>query len=92
VCAAVADLRDRALCHALFRPVWELREELDLLLAGVQTWQQDPGAPLRSDFHLPGTYRGSLVARLQHLLEQRPDGTFVRAFVPGQPTPAPDTP
>jgi hypothetical protein len=88
----VADLGDRALCHALFRPVWELREELDLLLAGVQAWQQDRGAPLRSDFHLPRTYRGSLVARLQHLLEQRPDGTFVRAFVPGLVTPAPDTP
>jgi protein O-GlcNAcase/histone acetyltransferase len=92
VCAAVADLRDRALCHALFRPVWELREELDLLLAGVQAWQQDPGATLCSDFHLPGTYRGSLVARLQHLLEQRPDGTFVRAFVPGHPTPVSDSP
>jgi protein O-GlcNAcase/histone acetyltransferase len=92
VCAAVADLRDRALCHALFRPLWELREELDLLLAGVEAWQQDPGAPLRSDFHLPGTYRGSLVARLQRLLDQRPDGTFVRAFAPGDPKLVSDTP
>ena len=92
VCAAVADLRDRALCHALFRPVWELREELDLLLAGEQAWQQDPGAPLRSDFHLPRTYRGSLVARLQRLLDQRPDGTFVRAAVPDDPMPASDAP
>jgi protein O-GlcNAcase/histone acetyltransferase len=91
-CAAVADLRDRALSHALFRPVWELREELDLLLAGGQAWQQDPGAPLRSDFHLPRTYRGSLVARLQRLLDQRPDGTFVRAIVPNEPMPAPDSP
>ncbi len=30
----------------------------------------------RSDFHLPGTYRGGLVARLQRLLVQHPDGSF----------------
>ena len=30
----------------------------------------------RSDFHLPGTYRGGMVARLQRLLVQHPDGTF----------------
>ncbi len=92
VCAAVADLRDRALCHALFRSVWELREELDLLLAGVSVWHQDPGAPLRSDSHLPGTYRGSLVARLQGLIEGRPDGTFARAGVAGSPPPASGAP
>ena len=76
-CAAVAELRDRRLAHALFRPVWELREELDLLMRYVQDRLADPNAPLRSDFHLPGTYRGSFVARLQQLLDPQPDGTFV---------------
>lgn len=78
VCARLAELRDRSLFWALSRRVWELREELDLLLGYVQL-QSDhggTGAPARSDFHLPGTYRGGFVARLQRLLEQHPDGTF----------------
>jgi protein O-GlcNAcase/histone acetyltransferase len=77
-CARVADLRDRPLFHALWRRTWELREELDLLLGYVRlrTQGRNPEAPCRSDFHLPGTYRGGLVARLQRLLIQQPDGTF----------------
>ena len=35
--------------------------------------------PTPSDFHLPGTYRGGIVARLQRLLVQRPGGTFEAA-------------
>jgi len=37
------------------------------------------GAATTSDFHLPGTYRGGLVARLQQLLVQRQDGAFFRS-------------
>jgi protein O-GlcNAcase/histone acetyltransferase len=77
VCARVADLRDRALFSALSRRTWELREEMDLLLAYVRLKEEDPDAPCRSDFHLPGTYRGGMVAHLQRLLAQRPDGTFI---------------
>jgi hypothetical protein len=79
VCARVAELRDRRLFHALSRRVWELREEMDLLLAYVRCKEEDAGAPCQSDFHLAGTYRGSMVARLQHLLRQQPDGTFTPA-------------
>lgn len=78
-CTGLAALRDRALFAALWRRVWELREELDLLLAWVRQKEADPQAAPRSDFHLPGTYRGGFVARVQGLLEQRADGTFVAA-------------
>jgi hypothetical protein len=91
VCARVADLRDRPLFYALGRRAWELREEMDLLLACLRSKHADRGAPCRSDFHLPGTYRGGTVARLQRLLTQREDGTFVPAAGPGggRPGPAP---
>lgn len=76
VCARLAELRDRPLFHAFSRRVWELREELDLLLGYARLKAEHPDAPCRSDFHLPGTYRGGLVARLQRLFAQQPDGTF----------------
>lgn len=78
-CARLAELKDRALFHALGRRVWELREELDLLLGWARA-KSDPARatePFRSDFHRPGTYRGGLVPRLQQLLELRADGSFV---------------
>jgi protein O-GlcNAcase/histone acetyltransferase len=75
-CARLADLGDRPLFHAVHRRAWELREELDLLLGYVRAKQADPDADFRSDFHLPGTYRGGIVAQLQRLLACRPDGTF----------------
>ena len=79
-CARMTELRDRSLFHALSRRVWELREELDLLDRYVE---QKSGAgsdtPVSSDSHLEGTFRGGMVARLQELLTQRPDGTFTAA-------------
>jgi protein O-GlcNAcase/histone acetyltransferase len=90
-CARMADLRDRPLFYALCRRIWELREEMDLLLACTRSEEAAPGAPCRSDFHLPGTYRGGMVARLQRLMTQREDGTFVPTSDPrrGRPGPAP---
>jgi protein O-GlcNAcase/histone acetyltransferase len=78
VCERLPALRDRPLFHALNRRVWELREELALLDRYVAARSADGQAdqPCRSDFHLPGTYRGGLVARLQRLLSLAPDGTF----------------
>lgn len=92
-CARVAELRDRALFHALGRRVWELREELDLLIGYVRLKSAPGGAaaPAASDFHLPGTYRGGLVQRLQQLLTQDPDGTFRPSARPGS-TPRRDVP
>jgi len=77
-CLRVSELRDRSLFYALSRRMWELREELDLLLGCVRLKSdpQNAATPIHSDYHLPGTYRGGFVARLQQLLEQHPDGTF----------------
>ena len=81
-CARTAELRDRALFHALGRRSWELREEMDLLERGLMVNEaagSSAFAPFASDAHLPGTYRGGFVSRFQRLLRQLPDGTFAPA-------------
>jgi protein O-GlcNAcase / histone acetyltransferase len=80
-CVRMTELRQRPLFNALSRRVWDLREELDLLgrYADFISRKTQPEAAFRSDFHLPGTYRGGMVAQLQRLLEQQPDGTFTPA-------------
>ncbi|HXP60521.1 MAG TPA: beta-N-acetylglucosaminidase domain-containing protein, partial [Dongiaceae bacterium] len=80
-CARLTELRHRPLFYALSRRIWELREELDLLEGYVQfkSARGRADAACRSDFHLPGTCRGGLVARLQRLLVQQPNGAFVPA-------------
>lgn len=79
-CVRMTELKDRALFAALHRRVWELREELDLLEKFVEFKSKtgNADAPFTSDFHQPGTYRGSLVARLQELLTLHSDGYFRR--------------
>lgn len=81
LCARLTELRHRPLFYALSRRVWELREELDLLerFIAAKSGGKTPGAPCRSDFHLPGTYRGGMVPKLQRLLAQHQDGTFTPA-------------
>lgn len=77
-CVRLTELRNRPLFHALSRRIWELREELDLLVRYVRH-RSDPAhgaVPFESDFHRPFTYRGGMVAELQRLLEARSDGTF----------------
>jgi protein O-GlcNAcase/histone acetyltransferase len=80
-CIRLVDLHDRRLFYALSRRIWELREELDLLQHYVEfkSREAQPGASFGSASHLPGTYRGGLVARLQQLLIQKDDGTFTPA-------------
>jgi protein O-GlcNAcase/histone acetyltransferase len=75
-CARITDLRDRSLFYALSRRAWELREELDLLEQYVRFKCDEKAVEFRPDSHLPGTYRGGLVARLQRLLVQQSDGKF----------------
>ena len=77
-CARMTELRHRPLFNALYRRVWELREELDLLERYVrhQGEGQSAEASCRSDFHLLGTYRSGMLFRLQHLLTQESDGSF----------------
>jgi protein O-GlcNAcase/histone acetyltransferase len=80
-CARLPELQDRSLFHALGRRAWELREEMDLLERYVE-FKSKPAnhnQPFRSDSHLPGTYRGGLVAQLQRLLLLQDDGTIIPA-------------
>ncbi len=77
LCSRMAELECRPLFYALSRRVWELREELDLLERYLEFISKGgPATAFTSDFHLPGTYRGGLVAALQTLLRQRADGAF----------------
>jgi protein O-GlcNAcase/histone acetyltransferase len=84
-CVRLAELRQRPLFYALSRRIWELREELDLLEGYVEFKARGgpANAVSRPDFPLPGTYRGGMVAQLQRLLVQQPDGTFAPARHPG---------
>jgi protein O-GlcNAcase/histone acetyltransferase len=75
-CAEIVNLKDRALFSALCRKTWDLREEMDLMLTCGRLMEADPNARLHSDFHLPGTYRGSMVDKLRGLLDQSEDGSF----------------
>jgi len=77
-CFRLTELRQRPLFYALNRRVWELREEADLLERYV-AFKAVPGnqnADYHPESHLPGTYRGGLVARLQRLLVPRADGAI----------------
>ena len=80
-CVRMTDLRQRPLFYALSRRIWELREELDLLERYVEFKSKGgaANAACRSDSHLPGTYRGGIVPRLQRLLVQQPDGSLAPA-------------
>jgi hypothetical protein len=75
----MTELRDRSLFHSLCRRIWDLREELDLLEGYLQlrSLPEDERQRYHSDTHLPGTYRGGMVARLRRLLVQEADGSFV---------------
>jgi protein O-GlcNAcase / histone acetyltransferase len=77
-CMRMAELRHRPLFYALSRRIWELREEIDLLERYFEHKSRtgDALASCPSDFHLAGTYRGGMVARLQRMLVQRADGSF----------------
>src|SRR5262249_43603103 len=80
-CLRLPGLRNRPLFHALHRRCWELREELDLLERGLPAHSVGGGEPtsFRSDDHLPGVYRGGLVARLQRMFLPQSDASFVAA-------------
>jgi protein O-GlcNAcase/histone acetyltransferase len=81
LCVRMTELRHRPLFYALSRRVWDLREELELLerYVGFISAGANPSALAKAELPLPGTFRGGLVARLQRLLLQQPDGTFTPA-------------
>lgn len=81
VCGRMPELVNRSLFYAMYRRIWELREELDLIDRYILARHRSPDSkvPWVSDFHLPGTYRGGMVAGLQRLLVQQPNGGFLPA-------------
>jgi protein O-GlcNAcase/histone acetyltransferase len=74
----MTELENRDLLHALYRHVWELREEAHLLLNYLNWLQSKPGLneTFTSAEHRPRTYRGGLVAELQRLLPLDETGAF----------------
>ena len=87
LCIRLTELRDRPLFYALSRRIWELREELDLLEQYIERQRVGKRSDIPSlTSHLPGTYRGGMVARLQRLLAQQSDGTFAPTNADAAPT------
>jgi hypothetical protein len=84
----LTELKQRDLFYAWSRRVWELKEELQLFDAWLAAKHAQPDCPVGypSDGHLPGTYRGGLVACLQAHLVMDASGRFRAA-----PSAAPDT-
>ena len=77
---ALTELKNRELFYAWSRRVWELKEELDLLddLFQRRLHGEDDTSGLASETHLPHTYRGGIVARLQRQLNMDAEGRFRR--------------
>lgn len=71
-------LENRELLHTVYRHVWELKEEANLLVGYLRWLQSGPAADARffSAEHRAGTYRGGLAADVQHQLPMRRDGSF----------------
>jgi len=92
-CVRLTELRNRPLFYALSRRIWELREEMDLLDQYIAAKGVSRHADIPSlTSHLPGTYRGGMVAQLQRLLVLHDDGTFVPADTDGRQVPWPTQP
>jgi len=71
-------LTNRDLLHALYRHLWELKEEVILLNRYLDWVKTNPpaGEQCFSAEHRPGTYRGGLVAELQRRLPMTAEGGF----------------
>ena len=72
----LTQLKRRDLFYAWSRRVWELNEELQLIEGYLAARQAgaDRSDGVLLDTHLPGTYRGGIVAELQRLLEMDESG------------------
>jgi protein O-GlcNAcase/histone acetyltransferase len=80
----LTELRDRELFYAWSRRAWELKEELQVIdgvLAQKRLVPHGTAGGIALETHLPGTYRGGLVARLQRLLPMDKDGRFGKSNV-----------
>ena len=79
-------LKNRELLHALYRRVWELREEIRLIGKYVSWLKTNPpaGQSFVSTDNRPGIYRGGFVAELQRLLPMDGQGRFRHRRFPEQ--------
>jgi hypothetical protein len=71
----LTQLNDRELFYAWSRRAWDLKEELQLLRGFIAKKKAGETTP-HIDSHLPGTYRGGFLARLQGLLSMDNLGRF----------------
>jgi len=74
----LTELRHRELFYAWSRRVWDLKEELQLfeLWLAQKRAQPDARPCFPSEGHLPKTFRGGIIARLQQILPMTADGHF----------------
>ena len=69
VCDRITELRYRPMFHALYRRIWDLREQLDLIDRYVAfRTGQGVGAAATSSFPLPAVKHPGLLARLRQLV------------------------
>ena len=75
---SLTELKDRDLFYAWSRRAWELKEELDLFQTYLAKKKAgaDGANGIKSPSHLPLTYRGGTVARLQRQLSMDDEGRF----------------
>ena len=71
----LTQLTDRELFYAWSRHVWDLKEELQLISAYIAQRKLGTNEAL-IETHLPGTYRGGFINRLQRLLSMDAQGRF----------------
>ncbi len=71
----LTQLRDRELFYAWCRRAWDLKEELQLI-EGYIAQKKSGRETADVETHLPGTYRGGMIARLQGLLTMDANGRF----------------
>ncbi len=71
-------LTNRTLLHAFYRHLWELKEELLLVLAFLRWRAHHPDSPqpFRAPEFRPGIFRGGFTADLQVRLPMDPTGAF----------------
>jgi hypothetical protein len=72
----LTELRDRELFDVWSRYAWELKEELHIIDAALVQKKagRDPVVGIELENHLPGTFRGGMLARLQHYLTMDAQG------------------
>jgi protein O-GlcNAcase/histone acetyltransferase len=69
VCDRITELRYRPMFHALYRRIWDLREQLDLIERYVAfRTGQGPATASTNSFPLPAVKHPGLVARLRQLV------------------------